>query len=81
MITKVVKVSWTQDNGTYGFQYRVYYKRKEAWRKDRRVDYGHNKNLPLTVLNFVLNANNCKTEYPEAISPSILSLKRETYTM
>lgn len=80
-IRKVVKSSWTEKSGRYGFIYRVYYTNKESWRKDRIVRYTCDKQLPLTVLNFVLNAGTVETEYiPEdRRSKSFASLKREIY--
>lgn len=80
-IRKVVKSSWTEKSGRYGFIYRVYYTNKEPWRKDRIVRYTYDQQLPLTVLNFVLNAGNVETEYiPEdRRGESFLSLKQETY--
>jgi len=82
MITKVVKSSWAwhERDKRSGFCYRVYYKSKDAWRPDRKVTYTDAQDLPLTVLNFVLNAGSVETVYiPEKDSYLMKGLKRETY--
>ena len=81
MIRKIVKSTWTDKAGNAGYCYKVYYPRKETWRSDRVVTYTHKQDLPLTVTNFVLNANNCNTVYvPKEDAPGFRSLKRETYS-
>ena len=81
MISRVVKTSWTNPDGKMGFRYRVYHSAKEAWRGERCYQYGTHDNLPNTVLNFVLNATSCKTEYlKDSEFSAHKGLKRETYT-
>lgn len=82
MISKVVKSMWTNPNGKMGFCFRVYYKNKQGWKADRCVMYTDDKNLPLTVLNYILNADKCETTYyPDNKAGSMKGLKRELYTM
>lgn len=83
MITKVTRSIWTlkADGLTY-WAYRVHYAPKDSWKKDRIVSYNWTKNLPQTVLDFILNAGNVETRYvpEEQHSPGIAGLKQETYT-
>ena len=82
MIDRVVKSSWAwhTENKRSGFCYRVYYKSKDGWRPGRMVTYTDRQNLPLTVLNFILNAGSVETVYiPEKDSYHMRGLKRETY--
>lgn len=48
LITKVTEIRWTQSNGKMGFQYNVLYE------SGRRVCWNWQKNLPLSVLDFIL---------------------------
>ena len=81
-IKMVTKSVWEQTNGMSGCKYTVYYKNKEAWKADRKFVYTHKQNLPLTVLNYVLNAN-CETRSytGKDLAQGFRSLKREYYTM
>ena len=81
MIERVVKSSWAwhETNKCSGFCYRVYHKGK-GWKSGRVVTYTDRQNLPLTVLNFILNAGSVETRYiPEEDSYHMKGLKRETY--
>ena len=57
MIDRVVKSSWAwhEENKRGGFCYRVYYQ-GIGWKSGRVVTYSDRKNLPATVLNFIVNA-------------------------
>lgn len=81
MITKVVKSAWTNPNGKAGFCYRVYHKIPSRIR-EREYTYTDKQNLPMTVLDYVLNAKNCRTVYvpDEDCSGGRRGLKREIYT-
>lgn len=81
MIDRVVKSSWAWHESTKrnGFCYKVYYQNK-GWKRGRVVTYTDRQNLPITVLNFVLNAGSVETVYvPEKDSFNVKGLKRETY--
>lgn len=66
MIRRIRKITWTQPDGKLGYCYHVYYKNtKEPWRADRHRVYSFNQNLPMTVLNFLLNAATVTTTYTD----------------
>ena len=75
MINHVVKWIWTGKDGKTHFEYRVYHS------SNRTNRYNDSQKLPLTVLNFVLNACSCEARYiPEnQRSEKYTSLKMETY--
>jgi hypothetical protein len=81
MIDFVVKRQWAgKETGKLEYCYTVYYKRKDNWRGDRKYNYSHLDNLPLTVLNFVLNAGSCETVYiPENEKRGLLGYRKEIY--
>ena len=82
MINRVVKTSWALDERTKknGFCYKVYYEGK-GWKSGRVVTYTHHQSLPLTVVEFIMNAGSCETVYiPEKDhTPQLRGVKRETY--
>lgn len=81
MIERVVKSSWAwhELNKRGGFCYRVYYSGK-GWKRGRVITYNDRQNLPLTVVNFILNASSVETVYiPEKDSYNMKGLKQETY--
>ena len=82
MITKVTRSVWTlkNDGRTY-WAFKVYYAPTNR-PFERVVTYDWTKNLPQTVLEFVLNASHVETRYiPEdQHSLGITGVKRETYT-
>ena len=75
MIKKIRKWSTTTPNGELCYGYHIYYD------SGKRVHYSWKKNLPMTVVDFLLNAENCETEYIRQyyrLEDSIV--KWETYT-
>ena len=82
MIERVVKSSWAWHTvmKRSGFSYKVYYKSKDGWTRGRIVTYTDRQNLPLTVLNFILNAGSVETIYiPEKDCYNMKGVKQETY--
>ena len=69
MIKRITKITWNQHDGKMGYCFHVVYK------KYRRT-YSFNDNLPMTVVNFLLEAA-CKVDY---ISDNG-NKKIETFTM
>lgn len=65
MINHITKSTWTQKDGKMGYCYRVYYEPTRGRAKGRQVTYSFFNNLPLTVINFILNANACETTYTD----------------
>lgn len=81
MITKVRKSTWTlKANGLTYWAYHVYYAPTNR-PYERVVTYNWTKNLPMTVLNFILNASTVETRYvPDGQhSPGIIGVKHELY--
>lgn len=82
MITKVVKMSWYQENigGKYGECHYVYHDSKSRPWKNRVYCYPNHSNLPMTVVNFLLaDDTKCETEYLPDDRES-KERKRETFT-
>ena len=63
MINMIVKYTWTEKDGKTAWEYRVYHDAVDSFSRGRRYDYDCHKNLPKTVVEFLLNANNVRTVY------------------
>lgn len=63
MIDHVTKITWTQPDGKIGYCYHVYYARANRFPLHKTFNF--KQNLPNTVLMYVLDADECKTEYTE----------------
>lgn len=73
-IVKIRKATWTQKNGTRGFQYDVYYE------SGKKVRYNWQKCLPVTAVMFLMdNETTCVTEY-KGHAGLDLPVKWETWT-
>lgn len=76
MIDFVVKYTWTDRDGKTAWEYRVYHKRLDDFRRGMRRVYDFRHNLPNTVTDFVLNADRVVTDYPVGAQRKNLKCER-----
>ena len=60
---KVAKHSWIDSDGKTTYVIRVYYRTKASKNGFAIRRFSDSETLPVTVVNFMLNAKNCETVY------------------
>lgn len=62
MIDHITKITTTKRDGSDEYYFQVYYQDKNG-RNGKRYTYSQKDNLPMSVVNFILEASNCDMLY------------------